>query len=252
MIQSQLNFIKYSDQINYVLSQVDGYKNKSGGVTIYNISGTTGVSPQSNPVPADTYIELQNDFLIIKDDLNSLNSELGKYQLIPSGTTEYNESFDFDLFLSASSDKNNVFFMIFGKEMLEDRGTVKLVDELLAALPNDVISKNNWILFLYENLGFDATMTFNGEPTAEISGGLYQQFKSSKDKLEQNLKNFKDNFYNIKFPNGTYLPFSKSKNRVFDLSVQLPVVPPADQNLLALWSTVDSTGEDFNLKKKMN
>ena len=256
LIQSQLNFIKYSDQINYVLSQVDGYKNKSGGVTIYNISGTTGVNPQSNPVPADTYIELQNDFLIIKDDLNNLDSELGKYQLIPSGTTKYNESFDFDIFLSASSDKNNVFFMIFGKEMLEENGTVKLVDSLIAELPNNTIDKNSWVVFLYRNLGFEPIVTLNGlvpnVTTTEITNGLYQQFKASKNKLEQNIKDFKDNFYNIRFPNGTYLPFSKSKDRVFDLSVQLPVVPPADQNLLDLWSTVDSTTEDFNLKKKMN
>ena len=140
--------------------------------------------------------------------------------------------------------------------MLEENGTVKLVDSLIAELPNNTIDKNSWVVFLYRNLGFEPIVTLNGlvpnVTTTEITNGLYQQFKASKNKLEQNLKDFKDNFYNIKFPNGTYLPFSKSKDRVFDLSVQLPVVPPADQNLLALWSTVDSTSEDFNLKKKMN
>ena len=252
LVQSQLNFIKYSDQINYVLSQVDGYKNKSGGLTIYNISGTTGISPQSVPVPADTYVELQNDFLQIRTDLNLFDTQLGNYQLIPVGDTKYNDSFDFDLFITPKSDKYNVFFMVFGKELLESNGVKTFVDDLITALPSDALETNSWYKFLYRNLGFDSSVLVNNTTTTELSGGLYQQFKSSKDKLEKNLKDFKDNFYNVKFPNGTYTPFSKSKERVFDLSVQTPILPPNDANLLDLWSTVDSTGDKFNLKKKMN
>jgi hypothetical protein len=252
IVQSQIDMIKYIDQITYVLSSVDGYKNKSGGVTIYNISGTSGVNSSSFGPPADTFVEMENDFITVGNNLNTLNNKFQEYNIIPSGSTKYNDSLDFDLFLGTLAPQDNVFFMIFGKDILEENGVKTFVEELLNEIPTDAPTRGSWTLFLYRNLGFDASVMVEDFPTTEFSDSRYKYYVNSKKVLEDNYKKFKDEYFNISFPNGKYSPFVKGKTRLFDLSSQIPVLPPNDANLLDLWSTQDSPGEDFNLKKKMN
>ena len=99
---------------------------------------------------------------------------------------------------------------------------------------------------MYNNLGFDATSM------SQLPDGRYVKYTESKKTLDDNFTNFKNEYYNTLLPNGNYDPYKKGKERVCDYKKQLTPTPPNDTNLLDLWSTVDSIGETFNLKKKMN
>ena len=128
IIKTEIDFISTSDQINFVLNQVDGYKNKQGGVILYDISGTSAVDVTSSA--ANTFLEIETDFLKIRTDLNNLNTKLKEYQLIPNGESkEYNDSLDFNIYVSPTpSPEENAFFLIFGKEILENDGYKTLVN----------------------------------------------------------------------------------------------------------------------------
>ena len=108
--------------------------------------------------------------------------------------------------------------------------------------------------FLYQNIGIMITgVSFNSSPNKTyLPTGRYKNYEKSKKTLDDNFKNFKDKYFSVKLPNDKYKPFNKGKIRLFDLTKQDPVSPPNDVNLLSLWDTVDSGGDDFNLKKKMN
>ena len=250
LVKSQIEFVKYVDQINYVLSQVDGYKNKSGGVVIYDISGTTEIGAGSTA--ANTYDELRDDFLTIRSDLSGLTNAFGEYQLIPNGVGKvYSDEFNFETYIDSKVPKDVRFFLIFGKEILEDSD--KFINEIMTSIP-DAIFQNNWKTYLNQNIGITLTgISFNGVPNKTyLPTGRYKNYEKSKKTLDDNFKNFKDKYFSVKLPNDKYKPFNKGKIRLFDLTKQDPVSPPNDVNLLSLWDTVDSGGDDFNLKKKMN
>ena len=245
IIKTEIDFISTSDQINFVLNQVDGYKNKQGGVILYDISGTSAVDVTSTA--ANTFLEIEMDLLKIRTDLNTLNTKLKEYQLIPNGEgKEYKDSLDFNIYVSPTpSPEENAFFLIFGKEILENDGYKTLVNVLLEQVSDSEL-KDTWKTFLYNNLGFDATSM------SQLPDGRYVKYTESKKTLDDNFTNFKNEYYNTLLPNGNYDPYKKGKERVCDYKKQLTPTPPNDTNLLDLWSTVDSIGETFNLKKKMN
>lgn len=250
LIQEEINFIKNSDQINFVLSQVDGYKNKRGGAVIYDISGTTEVDPTSTGA-ANTYDELKDDLLKIGSDLNELNDKYGTYQMIPSGSTKiYNDSFNFDVYIDSVVPQDVRFFLIFGKEILQDRN--KFMDDVVSTITQD-LSVSNYISFMFANIGINAGSgsVQVGNQTTVIPNGRFSKYEKSKQTLDDNFKNFNNQYFISKFPNNKYITFNKNKTRKFTFVKQDPVNPANEQNLFDLWSTVDSTDNLFNLKKQM-
>jgi hypothetical protein len=247
LIKNELSFIGVSDQVNFILSNVDGYKNKQGGAVIYDISGTTGVDPQTTNA-ADTYVELQNDVLQIRTGLNQLDTNLKSYQIITNGEKEYNNNLTFKI-LDNTSSQENAFFIIFGKEILLENGYKTFVDSLLSEVSDSQLL-NNWASFLYTNIGFN--VGGDNQPATRINDGRYIKYENSKKTLDDNFSSFKNNYFDIALPNEQYLPFKKGKERLFDYTKQNTVTPPNDTNLFNLWSTVDSIDDKFNLKKKMN
>ena len=250
LIQEEINFIKNSDQINFVLSQVDGYKNKRGGAVIYDISGTTEVDPTSAGA-ANTYDELKDDLLKIGSDLNELNDKYGTYQMIPSGSTKiYNDSFNFDVYIDSVVPQDVRFFLIFGKEILQDRN--KFMDDVVSTITQD-LSVSNYRSFMFANIGINAGSgsVQVGNQTTVIPNGRFSKYEKSKQTLDDNFKNFNNQYFISKFPNNKYITFNKNKTRKFTFVKQDPVNPANEQNLFDLWSTVDSTDNLFNLKKQM-
>jgi hypothetical protein len=247
LIKNELSFIGVSDQINFILSNVDGYKNKQGGAVIYTISGTTAVDPQTTNA-SDTYIELQNDTLQIRTGLNALDSNLKNYQIITNGEKEYNDNLTFKI-LDNILPQENAFFIIFGKEILLENGYKTFVESLLSEVSDSQLL-GVWVSFLYKNIGFN--VGGNNQPTTQTNDGRYKKYENSKKTLDDNFSDFKTKYFDIALPNEQYLPFKKGKERMFDYTKQNTVTPPNDTNLFNLWSTVDSTDDKFNLKKKMN
>jgi hypothetical protein len=96
-------------KINFVTTLSDGViidlKPK-----IYNISGTTEVSPLSNPLPIDTYDELSSDYKSVSNNIIKFDGFLTTNQIIYDG---YNEPGGFKAFgteIQELPDKR--FFMI--------------------------------------------------------------------------------------------------------------------------------------------
>jgi hypothetical protein len=247
LIKNELSFISTSDQINFVLNNVDGYKNKQGGAVLYDISGTTGYDPSSIGV-SNTYDELKNDFLLIRTGLNQLDTNFKNYQLITNGEKEYKEDLTFNI-LGNTLPQENAFFIIFGKEILTENGYKTFVETLLSEVSDSGLY-NNWVSFLYKNIGFNVGS--DNQPSVSINDGRYKKYENSKKQLDNNFSDFKTKYFDNALPNEQYEPFKKGKERVFNYTKQNTATPPNDTNLFDLWSTVDSTDDKFNLKKKMN
>ena len=252
IIKEELSFIGLSDQLNFVVNKTDGYINKQGTPIIYNISGKTeGVDPTSGV--ANTYDELKNDFLKIGSDLNEFMVKLDSYGIVPTGDTfTYKDDFKTQLYLKQDLQEEvppavNVFFMLFGKTIIETPST--FVDELVSSIGENETNITEWKTFIYNNLGFSFE---NGTPT-ENQNGIITDFKRSKNRTQSQFDKFKNEYLNNLLPNNEYKPFgSVEKTRVLDYSKQNTTNQVDAKNLNDVWQTVDSDGDKYNLKKQMN
>jgi hypothetical protein len=109
VVQQQVDMVQVFRKINFVTTLSDGViidlKPK-----IYNISGTTEVSPLSNPLPIDTYDELSSDYKSVSNNIIKFDGFLTTNQIIYDG---YNEPGGFKAFgteIQELPDKR--FFMI--------------------------------------------------------------------------------------------------------------------------------------------
>ena len=265
IVKTTLSFISISDQMNYISNKVDGYINKRGGVVVYDISGTTGDVHPTTPGygTTNTFDEFINDFYKIKDDLNTYMSKMNEYAIIPSGTPfTYNTDYSFQMFLRESNDFAegyqtvqkgvNRFFMLFGKDILDDY--LKFADNIVSVIPlgenSNEEKRDEWKRFILSNMGFVYDPNTNNITKRPF--GLYQDFERSKKKTDEQFKKFKDEFLNTFLPNNTYTPFSQDKERIMDYKKQNPTQAPYDQQLKDIWSTVDVQSTYFNLKKTMS
>ena len=252
IIKEELSFIGLSDQLNFVVNKTDGYIDKQGTPIIYNISGKTeGVDPTSGA--ANTYDELKNDFLKIGSDLNEFMVKLDSYGIVPTGDTfTYKDDFKTQLYLKQDLQEEvpppvNVFFMLFGKTIIETPST--FVDELVSSIGENETNITEWKTFIYNNLGFSFE---NGTPT-EKQTGIITDFKRSKDRTQSQFDKFKNEYLNNLLPNNEYKPFgSVEKTRVLDYLKQNTANQVDVKNLNDVWQTVDSNGDKYNLKKQMN
>ena len=252
IIKEEISFIGLSDQLNFVVNKTDGYINKQGTPIIYNISGKTdGVDPTSGV--ANTYEELKKDFLKVGSDLNEFMVKLDSYGIVPTGDTfTYKDDFKTQLYLKQDLQEEvppaiNVFFMLFGTRIIENPST--FVDELVASIGENETNITEWKTFIYNNLGFSFE---NGTPTAK-QNGIIADFKRSKDRTQSQFDKFKNEYLNNLLPNNEYKPFgSAEKARVLDYSKQNTTNQVDAKNLNDVWQTVDSNGDKYNLKKKMN
>jgi outer membrane protein OmpA-like peptidoglycan-associated protein len=256
IIKNEVSLIKITDRLNYVSDKVDGYINNRGGVVIFDLSGTTNGT-------TNTFDELVTDFLKVGTDLNTYNQKLDEFKIVPTGTSyTYNTDLKFEMYLKPDnnsakgyetvSKQVNVFFMVFGKEILDDY--VKFIDSVASVIPISSMPpfeeiRDTWKKFLFSNLGF--TYDYNVNEITKRTSGLYQDFERSKTKTDEIFKKFKDDFLNGFIPNNTYTPFQE-KERIMDYQKQNPVIPPYDENLRDLTSKNDVNWDYFNLKKTLN
>ena len=82
LLNVQTNFVRQNDISNLITANTDGYKNKTGSIDIFELSGTTNVDPSSSE--ANTNLEMVADIQTVGEDLfvfyNLLfDDELGYY-----------------------------------------------------------------------------------------------------------------------------------------------------------------------------
>ena len=231
---TELNYINLIDKINYVSNGNDGFIKKNNSTIIYNLSGTTEVTQPTLTGVNNTLQELIEDSLLIKNDLNDVNLKLIEFSLIPTGNYDYSENYTQDMYFSSPQPPNKVvYFMLFGKEIIDDPN--KFAENLILNAMPDISdeSKTNWMTWL---------MT-----TLTGANGLVDIYKSSKTTVDKKISDYKTTFYNPLF--NTYKTSLKGKERKMWYESQLTPTEITIQNLKIIYSNKSSKWDKFNLQK---
>jgi hypothetical protein len=245
----ELELISFIDQLNYVCSGVDGYINTQGTVFAYTLTGrTSGVDPSSTAT--DTFSELKTDYYQVSTDLNTFISQLISNDIIVEKTDEvYQSDFVFNSFIdepSRISAPDNRFFILFGGEILTSpSGFISKVVQPVQQEQSNV----EWNTYISQKVGWDVSVnisngTASNQPTG---GGLYSQYKMSKDITDKRFETFKTTYFQDNMEN--YKPFNLDKERLLDYSSEIPTSSSSETNLKNVWSDLNSIDDKFNLKK---
>jgi hypothetical protein len=230
----EIEWITIVDKLNYVMNGNDGYITKQGNAYVYNISGTTQITPPYPQGVTNTLQELTQEAYLVKNDFNDFIQQLGVFNVIPTGNYEYNNSFSFDTYIPNYTPAKNRFFILFGPDILKNpQGFINSIID--GAIPNaGQDDKNSWDTYFTNIIATPQT-------------GLGADYLKSKNNQDANLKKFRDDYYSNKYTN--YRPYDVSKERLCVLETKLPPLAPSDSNLKDLYSQVNSSGNKFNLKK---
>ena len=230
----EIEWITIVDKLNYVMNGNDGYITKQGNAYVYNISGTTQITPPYPQGVTNTLQELTQEAYLVKNDFNDFIQQLGVFNVIPSGNYEYNNSFSFDTYIPNYTPAKNRFFILFGPDILKNpQGFINSIID--GAIPNaGQDDKNSWDTYFTNIITTPQT-------------GLGADYLKSKNNQDANLKKFRDDYYSNKYTN--YRPYDVSKERLCVLETKLPPLAPSDSNLKDIYSQVNSSGNKFNLKK---
>jgi hypothetical protein len=250
IVNSEVNetkMIDVLDQLNYVCNAFDGYANDKNEILVFSLTGTTPVDA-SNTSYANTLDELRGDLQIVGNKLSAFTNNLETYSLIPTDNEEvYNDNFQFNTFIDsdplAISPEENRFFMVFGKEIIDDYN--KFVNEVVDVVNNNE-RKTEWTNYLKSNLGI------NPQDGSELPTGIVAQYKSSKDFVDKRFESFETNYYNSVFCATCSYDINKDKERKMNFSQVLFPNQIEVDNMKAINSSVNSTGDEYNLKVSFN
>jgi hypothetical protein len=223
------------DILNLITNITDGFSNKSNKVILFNLTGTTDVDPSESY--ANTSLELKGDFLKIKDDLIEFNSKLTEYGIVTNtGNKKWQDDFKFDLGIGPNATEyDNRLNMVFGLDIANDVNV--FIDKIVEVL-NDS-DKPAWKTYLSDNLGVSST------------DGIYPTYIKQKNDVKEKFDKFNNEYFNNKFVQGGYNPFTKGKKRTFNFSTQTPL----NQTSVDYFNDLKTDGDNgeqnkYNLKKK--
>jgi hypothetical protein len=247
IVNSEVNetkMIDVLDQLNYVCNAFDGYANDKNEILVFSLTGTTPVDASY----ANTLDELRGDLQKIGSKLSAFTNNLETYSLIPTDNEEsYNDNFQFNTFINsdplATTNKENRFFMVFGKEIIDDYN--KFVNEVVDVVNNNE-RKTEWANYLKTTLGI------NPQDDSELPTGIVAQYKSSKDFVDKRFESFETNYYNSVFCATCSYDINKDKERKMNFSQVLFPNQIEVDNMKAINSSVNSTGDEYNLKVSFN
>jgi outer membrane protein OmpA-like peptidoglycan-associated protein len=243
----ELKLINVIDKVNYVNNSHDGYVNNKGKVIVYNISGTTEITPPVEASVTNTLQELTADSNIIKNTINLFYNQINNGIIIPSGDTEYNDNFVFSCLLGNNiiTENENRFFILFGTDVLKD--PVIFASSIVSPVQNTV-NDIAWNSFVLKNLGWNYSVSLTAASVNEpIPNGLYSNYEVSKKTVDESFKKFKDDYFNKTF--NTFKPYNESKKRIMTYEIILTSTSPYDDELKDIYSDSNSSGDKFNLKK---
>lgn len=233
--KNELELINLIDKLSFVSSGHDGFIKKTFSTVIYNLSGTTSVTPPTDPNIIDTFQELVTDTLKIREDINTFYTKLSENLLIPKGDDMYSSNFTQNTYIDSNLPGNTRFFMLFAKPIIDDPS--KFITELVnTAIPNaNEEDKKNWTSFLLKNVTKDGV-------------GLQPQYQKSMSTVNKQIEKFRTDYFNSVFNN--YNPYTKGKERLMWYQSQVPADSTDSRNLSNLYTNINSGGDKFNLKKK--
>jgi hypothetical protein len=233
--KNELELISEIDKLSFVSNGHDGFIKKTFQPVVYNLSGTTKVTPPTQPGIIDTLQELVTDTYLVKTDMNLFYQKLLDNSLIPTGDDEFSNNFTQNTYLPENKAGDNRFFMLFGRPIIDD--PLKFMDDLInKALPNaSNDDKTKWLIFLSKNVMTPGT-------------GLQSIYLASFVNVNQKIEKFRTDYFNSVFTN--YLPYNKDKERLMWYESQNPASTTDSKDLSNLYRSINSGGDKFNLKKK--
>lgn len=236
LINNQTDLIRTIDKINLLLTETDGFRNKSGKNILFDISGTTQVDPSSSQ--PNTKDEMLNDVQTVGYDLLSLHGEI----FGPDDTTLINDSKEnfYEGFLTGEFDtepQTRFCTVSYLYVVNEPERFVNLIlgDEL--KLKPEWVSYVNKIVYGTEavTIDFGVGAEFeDGSSTIEVLSpavpGLLTAYNELKTNSKAKISTFKNSYGAKLFT--VYEPFNLEKERLFSYIQQTQ-------------STFDSTKNDY-------
>ena len=238
---NEINNIQYPlissiDKVSYISDAHDGFVKKNNSVVVYNLSGTTQVTPPLLSGVNNTLQELVEDSYVVQGNMSQYYQKLEEFGLIPTGDDVYRDDFTQNTYISNQNflPQETVFFILFGKDIIEDsdKFAIDLIDLAIPNLNND--DEILWLKFLDENLNTPTT-------------GLRDSYKASKTIVDKKIADFRTNYFNSTFTN--YKPYNLDKERIMWYESQNPSQAPYNDNLSAIYSSVNAGWDLFNLQK---
>jgi len=240
-LNSELKLVNLIDKLNFVSGARDGYKNKKNTPIIYELSGqTTGVVDGSY---ANTFDEYKGDYAKIANDIQTFYD--GMFVIIPpDGVTAYNEDYTFDLYLNIQDENylpsENRFFMIFGKEIVDD--PTKISGELYDAVTSSD-DRAKWLDYFYYVIIGTSSLELIGLPSIQAR---YIESKNTVNQFFGIVEN--SDFY--KKVKTNYQSDLKNKERKVSYKKQEPLNQTDGNKLLKLWQSTSIPDDEFNFKKE--
>ena len=244
------------DKLNYVNTQslggntgTDGYQTNQGSTVIFSITGSTNVDPSSTPVPANTLVELSNDFNTIGTDMTELLNKMVEYYIMTSDSNQWNSSFTYSVYPDDTTLKSKgPFRKTSNEKRINTPAEVSLYTFMGKEIKNN---KNGFRDKILSNMKFDNNNQkgrFRKE-LDEVLDELKIYYDVAYGESEKSFKKFKDAYFNKKY--NQYLPYDQDKERAF--TFEKITDNTLSESLLTLYST-QNTGDNtsFNGKKELN
>lgn len=211
LLENQTNLIRVIDKLNLILTNTDGFKNKSGNISILELSGTTDVDVTSQQSTTDEEMlsdiqtvgfDLQAFYDKIFDDSGLLPTKENLYSGFLTGTfdTEPQTRFCTISYPFIMSDPEYFIDLILGEELIEKPEWVSYVNKIMYGTP---AVPNN----LSQIIGG------NTEPLVNAQSGLIDVYTKLKKASTTDIESFKNSDFVKVFTE--YQPFNPDKERKF-------------------------------------
>ncbi len=238
-IKNELKLVNLIDKINYVAGERDGYKNNQNKPIIYELSGSSM-----------TEYKQDVDKMIL--EYGKYNDELNKGLIPPGSTYEFNENYDFVipvLGYETTEDipYDNKFFMIFGKEILDNCD--KFAEELYEVVKesNDAGRLETYLkTVICRDLGAASSTIFVGTPPKS----LFEKYKKQNDTYKNDVFASIENGEFYQKVKTNYQSELKNKERKVLYAKQDPLNQTDGDNLVKLYQSVSVPDNEFNFKKE--
>lgn len=226
LVDVEQKLIYNIDRLNYVYSLNDGFVQPNGQVVIYSLSATTNVY-DPNGSATDTHEELENDMDIISAALNGTLLDLENRNLI---SDDYSDSWNFSMeqTLLANSAQKRLYTVI-QKDVLSEN---KIKTELLKWIDTQSFKSPQIWKDTINEIFDDLEVIYLGQQTA-------MTFKFSTYRDGAIIGN-------------TYEPYTLGKIREFNFSESSTQSQTQVEGLRNLYSGVNSTGNKWNYKVKLD
>jgi outer membrane protein OmpA-like peptidoglycan-associated protein len=225
LIKNQTELVRIIDKLNLILTDTDGYKTKSGRISILELSGTTEVDPSSSQ--ANTKDELLADVQKVASDLQVFYDRMfGEFGILekknnlyegflPNGyNTEGQTRFCTIAYLTTLNAPEYLKSKVLGETLKDKPNWVNYVNKVIYGTERSVLEDP--AAGFVDSPGGPGLQGdgFQGSPIIiNAKSGLIDVYSDFKRSCDLKINSFKDSQFTQMFNN--YTPFNPDKERKF-------------------------------------